>query len=80
MKMRAKMKVTSVKLFEKHEQLIMSPVIKSGYPESGLDEDNTYAKFTPGGEVDLVISNPGLFGKFKPGQVFYLDFTEVVPV
>lgn len=43
---------------------------------NGESEDNTYARYSPSGELKLTITNPELFGKFKPGQKFYLNFTE----
>lgn len=77
MEMRAKMKVESVQIFEGREVLRMSAVGKSGgYPADGSDEDNTFAKFTPGATLEMHISNEALHGQFKPGQKFYLDFTE----
>lgn len=77
MEMRAKMKVESVQVFEGCEILRMCAVCKSGgYPSDGSDEDNTFAKFTPGATLEMHISNEALHGKFKPGQKFYLDFTE----
>ena len=77
MKMRAKMKCESVQIFEGREVLRMSAVCKSGgYPADGSDEDNTFAKFTPGATLEMHISNEALHGQFKPGQKFYLDFTE----
>ena len=40
----------------------------------GLDEDNSFAKFTPTAELTMAVRNPELLGKIKPGQKFYLDF------
>lgn len=78
--MRAKMKVQSVTLTEYGEILKMNPVCKSGlYPADGTDEDNTYAKFSPSGSLELTVNNPALHGQIKPGQTYYLDFTEVAP-
>jgi len=75
--MRAKMRVDSVHVFETVQTLKMFPVSKSGaYPADGIDEDNTFAKWSPSGELTLSITNPELHGKFKPGQKFYVDFTE----
>ena len=75
--MRAKMKVESVTMTEYGEALEMHAVAKSGaYPQDGSDEDNTYAKFSPSGTLKLAVANPSLIGKFRPGQKFYLDFTE----
>ena len=75
--MRAKLKLTSVTLSENSDQLKFSAVCKpSGYPDSGLDEDNTFAKFSPSAELTMTVNNPALLGKFRPGQKFYVDFTE----
>lgn len=75
--MRAKMVINEVKRVQNLEMLSMTPVAKpNGYDELGLDEDNTYAKFSPSGQLTLTIANPALFGKFNPGEKYYLDFTK----
>ena len=75
--MRAKLKLTSVTLSETSDQLKFSAVCKpGGYPDNGLDEDNTFAKFSPSVELSMTINNPALLGKFRPGQKFYVDFIE----
>jgi hypothetical protein len=75
--MRAKMKVESVTQHGGGETLKMHAVCKNGaYPEDGSDEDNTFAKFSPSASLEIYIANPALFGKFKPGQKLYVDFTE----
>ncbi|WP_374961019.1 hypothetical protein [Spongiibacter tropicus] len=75
--MRAKMKVDRVERFEESETLHMSAVCKpEGYPESGLDEDNTFATFTPSADLTIHINNPALVGKVKEGDAYYLDFTK----
>jgi len=75
--MRAKMKVNSVEVHETGETLKMSPVCANSYPEDGSDENNTFARFTPSGSVELYVSNPDLAGKIRPGQEFFVDFTKV---
>ena len=84
--MRAKMVVQSVTVNPdwqdatktSSETITMAPVSKTGlYPADGTDEDNTYARWSPSGNLSLTIANPNLWGKFKHGQKFYLDFTEV---
>lgn len=76
--MRAKMKIGRI---EKHaenlETLHFNPVAASKYPGDGMDEDNTYAKFSPSGKLELTIANPALIGKFSEGETYYLDFTKV---
>ena len=77
-KMRAKLQIASVTDHGTVEQLKFHGVgPKTGYKEDGLDEDNTFAKFSPMVALDISIANPALLGKFKPGQTFYVDFTPV---
>jgi hypothetical protein len=73
--MRAKFRVQTVNKFEGGESLTFYPVCKHSYDETGLDEDNTFAKFSPSGELKLTVVNPALLGVIEPGQKFYLDFT-----
>lgn len=77
--MRAKMRITSITVHNpEYEELLFYPVSKDGpYPSDGSDEDNSYAKYSPSGELKLCIANPALIGKFKVGDTFYLDFTPV---
>lgn len=79
--MRAKMRVTEVNRFEQCDRVKMVAVAKTGsYPEDGSDEDNTYAKFSPQGELTISIANSALLGKIEPGTRFYIDFTPADPV
>ena len=58
------------------ETLTMHAVAKSGaYPADGSDDDNTYAKWAPGANLQINIANPALWDKFKVGDKFYVDFT-----
>lgn len=81
-KMRAKVRVSGVFPLPNpdgsvaQERLMLHGVSKSGnYPADGSDEDNTFAKFSPSVSMDFIIANPALFGQFKPGDTFYVDFT-----
>jgi hypothetical protein len=79
--MRAKLQVSSVTPSEhnaEQETLRFHGVARSeAYPEDGSDENNTFAKFSPSVDLEIVIANPALVGKFKPGDTFYVDFTPV---
>jgi len=77
-KMRAKMKINSItKHGENCETLDLSAVCKSdGYPEGGLDENNTFATYTPSASLNMTINNPSLVGQFNVGETYYLDFTQ----
>ncbi len=75
--MRAKMQVSKVERFTGLDKITCNAVARSsGYPADGADEDNTYAKFSPTGELTLSIANPALLGVVEPGMKFYLDFTQ----
>lgn len=57
------------------EQLQMHAVCATKYDEHGYDEDNDYARYSPGASLSISIANPALHGKFKVGDKFYVDFT-----
>lgn len=40
-------------------------------------EDNTYSKYTPSGQITMIVDNPSAEEFFKPGEKYYLDFTKV---
>ncbi|MGW1422656.1 hypothetical protein ACWAT4_21380 [Bradyrhizobium manausense] len=73
--MRAKMQVNKVERFTGSDRITCNAVAAKSYPADGSDEDNTYANFSPSGELSLTIANPSLLGMIEPGQKFYLDFT-----
>lgn len=60
-----------------NEQFSFHGVCASNYPEDGSDEDNTFARFSPAIALNMNVANPALFGKFKQGQKFYIDFIPV---
>jgi hypothetical protein len=74
--MRAKLQVSSVFKSESgNETVRFHGVAKSnGYPPDGMDEDNTFAKWSPSAHFEICIANPALWGKFEAGQKFYVDF------
>jgi hypothetical protein len=81
-KMRAKLQVGFVqehfwgdKGAKSMETLTMHAVSASKYPDDGSDEDNTYAKFSPGANLSINIANPTLFGSFNVGEKYYIDFS-----
>lgn len=73
--MRAKMRLNSITKYDASERLSFSAVAKSGgYPDDGSDEDNTFAKFSPDGKLEILVANPALIGKFQVGEKYYVDF------
>lgn len=82
--MRAKMQVTEIvqtsyqdatKGLIRQDRVKMAAVAAKSYPPDGSDEDNSFARFSPAGELTLTIANPALIDVIKPGQKFYMDFT-----
>lgn len=71
--MRAKMQIQSILKTDYSEVVSMSAV----YGGSTNDEDNSFAKTTPSGKIELTIANKELHGVYKPGDTFYVDFTPV---
>lgn len=74
--MRAKLKLISVEAFTGCEKLKFNAVCKPSYDGDGADEDNTYAKFSPNASLEIMVTNPALLDTFKPGEVYYVDFTQ----
>lgn len=69
--MRAKLRIQSVQATEYSEQL------KFAAQYSNTPEDNSFSEATPTADATLQITNKALWGKFKPGQAFYVDFIPV---
>jgi hypothetical protein len=73
--MRAKLLITSVDKHSTFMSIKAMPVSgNKPYGPNGESEDNTFARYTPGGNLELSITNPALFDKLEKGQKFYVDF------
>lgn len=83
----AKFKVTKVQPFQHmnmatneldpatSESLEFSAVTDAPFDDAGKSDDNSFARWTPTGELRMTVTNPSLFGKFKVGEKYYLRFT-----
>lgn len=74
--MRAKFKLDKVTRTPHSEQLSFSAVTTKPFDTDGKSEDNSFARYTPTGSLEISCTNPDLFGKFNPGECYYLDFTK----
>lgn len=75
--MRAKFRITKIeKPYEGCEKLTMMAVTDKPFDEHGASEDNSFARWTPEGELTISIQNPALLQQFKEGDPYYLDFTK----
>ena len=75
MTMRAKFKVTHVEQRGTVQDVSMTAVTDAPYDKDGNSDDNSFAKWTPGGELKMCITNPALAGALKEGEKYDLDFT-----
>lgn len=81
--MRAKLVVSGIEPgiyneTKQNETITMRAVCKEdGYGPEGLDENNTFSKWSPTADLRINITNPRLWDQFHVGQQFYVDFTEV---
>lgn len=67
----AKFKVGSVTNFGNDNQEVkMTPVI------SGSEENKSFSKYTPSGDVRLHITNPDVLDFFEAGKEYYLEFKQ----
>jgi hypothetical protein len=58
------------------QHVVMMPVCgNKPFGPNGENEDNTFSRYTPSGELKLCITNPNLHGKIYEGQEFYVHFT-----
>lgn len=85
MNMRAKMRVASVSQSKDMGGVVTSETVvfyavskKEGYGSDGVDENNTFARWTPNAQATFQILNPALFGQYKAGDEFYFDVTAAV--
>ena len=78
MNMRAKLKLDTVTRTQSGQEILKFIAIPKpgGYGTDGLDEDNTFSKFSPSASLEITVANPALLGQFNPGESYYLDFTK----
>lgn len=58
------------------EILTFNAVTEKPFNPDGESDDNSFARWTPTGELKITVTNPAMFGKFKVGTKYYLTFTE----
>jgi hypothetical protein len=76
MSVRAKFRVDDVKGEGDGKQIVMSPVVGNGDPES---ENSQFFKYTPSGVINLSTVNEAAAAQFKIGAEVYVDFTPIAP-
>lgn len=43
--------------------------------DDGTPENQKFAKYTPNGKIEMMVSNPAVFDKFQIGGFYYFDAT-----
>jgi hypothetical protein len=46
---------------------------------SGSDENKSFSKYTPTGDIRMHITNPDVLGFFEAGQEYYVEFSKAKP-
>ena len=69
MTVRAKFFCQSIQKAEddSYRTINMSPVT------ADTEENKSWSKYTPGGQLQLVVSNPAAFGQFEQGKEYFID-------
>lgn len=69
MSVRAKFKVESITHNEHGAHVKLKPVF------NGSKENESFYRYTPGGQIELSTVNAVAAEEFVPGEEFYVDFT-----
>ena len=64
---RAKLKCEQVTKLATQETVLFTAAAGPG--------NEVWSKYTPGANLSMTVTNPECFGKFNPGQFYFLDFT-----
>ena len=77
MSVRAKFKVTNIKDYDDTCKTISLEAV-CAYDENGVrsDENESWSKWTPSGQININITNPDAFNQFEEGVSYYVDFTK----
>jgi hypothetical protein len=74
-KVRCKLTVTNVsEMF--HNSVKQQETVSFSAIYSENKEDNSFSKYTPSGNAELVITNYNVFGFFKNGEKYFFDITK----
>lgn len=73
----AKFEVRSVTTpHEGTEALYFAAVTEKPFDKEGYSDDNSFAKWSPTGDLKMTVTNPALHGKIQQGEKYYLHFTK----
>lgn len=70
----AKFRVTKVETLGTEQRVEMQAVTNKPFDAEGNSDDNSFARWTPSGELKMHITNPALVDALPEGKKFYLEF------
>lgn len=56
-------------------EVTLAPVYGSYAGNEDAEENTQWSKYTPSGEIKMMITNPKAVEKFELGKAYYVDFT-----
>lgn len=56
------------------ETVKLAAVTAKPFDANGENEDNSFARYTPSANLEMMIANPALLGRIKVGDTFKLTF------
>jgi hypothetical protein len=62
--------------YEKTGIPVREITLSAVYDDGLAKENKSFADATPSGSLTFYLNNPNLADEFKPGDVYYLDFTK----
>lgn len=75
--LRLKMQVGSVKhVVGTNGEIAQEEVVLSAVYGAEGSANSQWSKYTPCGQLTMTISNPGAFGRVRPGMFVFVDITE----
>lgn len=73
MDIKAKFRCNQVDRHPTHEFVTFTPV----YSDDKTSENYSWSKYTPSGKLEMSITNNACWGKFNPGDEYYLILSPV---
>jgi hypothetical protein len=75
MSVRAKFQCLSITNFHHHQADAVQAEVRLAAVYGTGKENETWSKWTPSGEIKMMITNPAAIEKFELGKEYFVDFT-----
>lgn len=78
-KVRAKFQCLSITNFHHHQTDAVQAEVRLGAVYGTGKENADWSKWTPSGEIKMMITNPAAIEQFELGKEYFVDFTPAKP-